>query len=98
MAFDPTQDIRAMLADFGQPVVLANGAVISGIPGLASVQDALGGETIISGRTRTLRLLTADVGDLAEGDLITWSSTLWRVNATHYAAEGYVTQVFLGKP
>ena len=95
---NPSQDIRAMLVDFGQSVTLTGGAVVLGIPCMASIQDSLGGEAIVSGRTRTLKFCAADVPALAEGNTLTWGGTLWRINSTHYLAEGFVLQVFLGAP
>jgi hypothetical protein len=95
---NPTQDIRAMLVDFGQPVTLTGGAVVQAIPTLASIQDALGGDNVISGRTRTLKFVTADVPTLNEGNTVTWSGSLWRINAIRYFAEGYGLQAFLGAP
>jgi len=87
-----------MLVDFGQPVTLTGGAVVQGIPGMASIQDSLGGEAIISGRTRTLKFCAADAPALAEGNTLAWAGTTWRINATRYFAEGYGLQVFLGAP
>jgi len=86
-----------MMADRGQPVGLPGGATVAAIPGMASSQDSLGGESIVAGRTRTLRFVTADVPAMVEGSLLTWASQAWRVNAIHYLEEGYALQAFIGK-
>ena len=87
-----------MMADRGEPVTLAGGAVVLAVPGVASVQDSLGGEAIISGRTRSLTFITADAGAVTEGSLMTWAGQSWRVNVTRYLDEGFRLQAFVGRP
>lgn len=97
MAVNPSQDIRAMLVDFSQPVIFA-GATVQGIPGAASVNDALGGEGITAGKTRSLIFAAADVPTLTEGSSLMWSGQSWRVNSTMLLANGYAVKAFLGRP
>jgi len=97
MAFDPSADLRLMMADRAEPVTLAGGAIVSATPGVASNQDTLGGEAIISGRTRTLSFVTADVPGMREGTLLTWNLQAWRVNSTALEDAGYRLKAFLGK-
>lgn len=95
---NPAQDLAPCMADFGQPVTLPGGGVVLGIPGTASVQDSLGGEAIVSGRTRKLTFLTAQAVGVTEGAVLSWAGQSWRVNSTQYLAEGYALAAFIGKP
>ena len=56
------------------------------------------GETIIAGRTRVLRLVSADAPDLASGQTLTWNSRQWLVLQVQLAAMGQLLRVFLGEP
>lgn len=98
MAFDPSGDIRAALAEVGDPVTLAGGAVVHGFPSLATVEDALEGDGIYPGRTRVLRFATADVVGVASGHLLTWNAASHRVIKAQLAAMGHLTRLFLGAP
>jgi len=93
---DLSQDLRDALAEFAEPVTLTGGAVVMAAPSVASSQDALGGETIVAGRTRVLRFVTADIPDLVPGNSLTWAGKTWRVINIQLAAMGQLSRVFLG--
>jgi hypothetical protein len=96
---DLSADLRDALGEFAEPVTLPNGSVVQGAPSVASSQDSLdGGETIVAGRTRVLRLVAADAPDLREGQNLTWNSRQWRVLRVQLAAMGQLLRVFLGQP
>ena len=98
MAFDPSGDIRTALAEIGDPVTLAGGAVVYGFPSVATVEDALEGDGIYPGRTRVLRFATPDVAGVVSGSLLTWNATSYRVIKAQLAATGALTRLFLGVP
>ena len=92
---DLSGDIRCMVLDFGQPVVLFDGRQVSGIPGLASVADAAGCEAVVSGTSRSLTFVTADVPGIKERQTLRWAGQAWTVNGVRYLALGAATVVFL---
>ena len=93
------QDARSMTKDFGEPVTLASGTGVTGVPGVASVEDTVVGENVTAGRTRTLRFASADVPDLQPTrDTLTWNSQLWRVVHIQLSGGGSVTRAFLWAP
>jgi hypothetical protein len=98
MAFDPSDDIRTALAEIGDPVTLAGGAVVYGFPSVATVEDALEGDGIYPGRTRVLRFATPDVAGVVSGHLLTWNAASHRVIKVQLAAIGHLTRLFLGAP
>jgi|GEM_PF-5269848 hypothetical protein len=88
-----------MMLDFGEPVTLASGLVVKGIPGVASVEDTVVCENVTAGRTRTLRFASADVPDLQPTrDTLTWNGQPWLVVHVQLAGAGNVTRAFLGAP
>lgn len=93
---DLSADLRDALAEFAEPVTLTGGAVVMAAPSVASAQDALGGETVVAGRTRVLRFVSADIPALVPGSTLTWASKTWRVTQIQLAAMGQLTRVFLG--
>jgi hypothetical protein len=95
---DPSADFRVMVADWGQPVIMPGGATVSAIPGIATAQDSLGGDSIVAGRTRTLKFVSADVPDLVEGVLVIWSGRTWQVNSIALMADGWQSLAFIGVP
>ena len=96
---DLSADLRDALGEFAEPVTLADGTVIQGAPSVASSQDTLdGGESIVAGRTRVIRLVTVDAPGLASGQTLTWNGKQWRVLQVQLAAMGQLLRVFLGQP
>jgi len=92
-------DVHSMLAgSFGELVTLSDGTVIRGIPSVANAEDTLGGTAIVAGRTKVLRMATADVPNLsASRDTLTWASQLWSVIHVELRGNGAVTRAFLGR-
>jgi len=95
---DLTPDLREAMADWSEPVTLASGATVQAVPGIASTQDSLSGDSIVEGRTRTLRFLSVDIPGLTPGQLVTWREQQWRVLNYQLAAMGNLTRIFLGAP
>ena len=101
---DVAADLRAMIAasaDFGEStnVILENGATVQAAPSVATLDDALKSDAIISGQTRSLRFATDDVPGLREGkSRLTWNGKVYRVNSLQLEANGHVTVAFLGAP
>lgn len=96
---DLSADLRDALGEFAEPVTLADGTVIQGAPSVASSQDTLeGGESIVAGRTRVIRLVAADAPTLASGQTLSWNGKSWRVLQVQLAAMGQLLRVFLGQP
>lgn len=96
---DVAADLRAMLAGpVGSPVIFAGGVTVRANASVASIDDSLGGEGIIAGRTRILTFASADVPTLKAGDLLTWNNTQWKVTRIVLASQGWVTRAFLGAP
>jgi len=94
---DIAADLRAILdTDFGEPVTLSSGAVVYAVPGLATGEENLGGDVVITSNTRTLRFATADVPGLKSRDLLSWGGKPWRVIHVQLAAMGNVTRAYLG--
>ena len=96
MAFDPSGDIRAALAEIGDPVTLPGGGIAYGFPSIATTDDSLDGDSIVPGKTKVLRFATADVPGLAAGNNVTWKATNYRVVKVSLAGMGNVTRIFLG--
>lgn len=93
------QDARSMMLDFGEPVTLASGTQVFGVPSMASVEDALAGTGSIAGVTNVLRFATVDVPGLAPTtSTLTWRGQLWGVNHIQFAGAGQITRAFLGTP
>lgn len=99
---DVSADLRRCLADsFGTlgTCTLPGGAVVVCRSSVATNDDALGGDSIIAGRTRVLRITAADAPNLKDGDTgLLWNSITWRVNKLELAAGGFLLLVFLGTP
>lgn len=98
MAFDPSGDIRAALAEIGDPITLAGGAVVYAFPSVATPEDSLEGDSIVPGKTKVLRFAAADVPDLVAGQLLTWNAKSYRVISAPLTAMGHVLRAFLGAP
>jgi len=98
MAFDPSGDIRTALAEIGDPITLQGGAVVYGFPSVATVEDALDGDSIMPGKTRVLRCATVDVASVGPGHPLTWNAVSYRVIKPQLTAQGHVTRLFLGAP
>ena len=100
MAFDPSGDIRAALAEIGDPIVLtgAGGATVYGWPSIATPDDSLDGDSIVPGKTKVLRCATADVAGVICGTQITWQAKLYQVIKPQLAANGVLTRLFIGQP
>ena len=95
---DVASDIRAAMGDFGETVILPGGRIVQALASVASSDDALNGDSIFPGRTRTLRFESGDAGTLETGQNLTWSGKVWRVNHLHLLAAGRITTAFLGAP
>ncbi len=95
---DLLPDLREAMAEWSEPVTLPSGTVVQAVPGVASLQDALNGDAIVQGRTRTLRFITSDIEGLRPGLNVTWQGKSWRVLSDQLAAMGLLTRVFLGAP
>ena len=95
---DLAEDLRLMLTDLGEPVTLPNGNAISGVPGLASSEDQLVGDTIVANKTRTLRVATADIPGVVSGVLVAWNAKSYRVVHLSTLGLGAYTKLFLGAP
>lgn len=95
---NPTADLRRILAnDLGETVTLWNGATVKGAPGVASTEDVLtGGESLVAGKTRTLRMVSEDVVGLVPGKKLTWGGKTWTVLQTTLRGNGTLTVAFLG--
>lgn len=98
MAFDPSGDISAALAEIGDPITLAGGAVVYGWPSVATTDDSLEGDSIVPGKTKVLRCATADVATATSGTLLTWNAKSYKVIKAQLAGMGSVTRLFLGAP
>jgi len=98
MAFDPSGDLSAAMADIGDPITLAGGAVVYGWPSVATPEDSLEGDSIIPGKTKVLRFATADVVGVISQDLITWKATSYRVIKAQLGSMGTITRLFVGQP
>ena len=96
---DVAGDLRLMLAgDFGEPVTLASGAIVRCNASVASVDDSLGGDGIIAGKTLCLSLASADVPTIKARDLVTFRGASCSVNHVQLRAQGNLTRIFLGTP
>lgn len=95
---DLIPDLREAMAEWSEPVTLPSGAVVQAVPGVASLQDALNGDSITEGRTRTLRFITVDIPDLVDGSTVIWRGKAWGILSNQLAAMGNLTRVFLGAP
>jgi hypothetical protein len=92
---------RCLSTDFGQPntCTLPGGAVVPCLPSVASNEDTLGGESIIAGQTRVLRIAVADAPTLQTGQTgLMWNAKTWRAIKVELAAGGNLLRVFLGTP
>lgn len=96
---DVAGDLRLMLAgSFGEPVTLASGAIVRANASVASVDDSLGGDGIIAGKTLVLSLATVDVPGIKARALLTFRGTSYAVNHLQLRAQGNLTRLFLGAP
>ena len=99
---DVAADLRRALGTaWGQcgHCTLPGGAVVPCVPSVATTEDALGGEAIVAGRTRVLRIAAADAPGLKEADAgLLWNGAAWRVNKLELRAAGHLLLVFLGTP
>ena len=93
---DVSADVRACLAEVGDAVTLQSGTTVYGLPGLASAEDTLTGDTRVTVNTRTLRFSAADVPTLVSGQTLTWSGKNWRVIQIQHASMGAIVRAFLG--
>lgn len=87
-------------AKFGpsHDVYLASGHKIQGLPGYASKDDVLVGTLGISGNTRTLRLITAECGNLIPSKAtLVWANKKYLVINTALLASGAVTVAYLSE-
>lgn len=98
MAFDPSGDLSAALAQIGDPVTLTGGAVVYAWPSVATPDDSLEGDSIVPGKTKVLRCTTADVAGVIAGNLLTWNAKSYRVIKAQLGAMGTVTRLFIGQP
>jgi len=95
---DLLPDLREAMAEWSEPVTLPSGAVVQAVPGVASDRDALSGDSIVEGRTRTLRFITADIPGVIPGSTVIWQGKAWSILNCQLAAMGNLTRVFLGAP
>lgn len=95
---DLAGDLRLMLADLGEPVTLPDYGVILGVPGFATTEEQLVGDTIVAGKTRTIRVVAEDIPGVVPGVLITWNAKAYRVLHTTTLGLGAYTKLFLGTP
>lgn len=95
---DVASDVLAAMADFGETVILPGGRIVLGLPSVASVEDSLNGDSIVPGRTRTIRFQAGDVAELKARDLLSWSGKTWAVNHIALKAAGRIAIAFLGAP
>jgi hypothetical protein len=93
---DLAADLRAGLSDFGETVILPGGRIVLGLPSVATAEDALEGDSIVSGRTRTIRFASADVEDLKPGGVLSWGGKNWKTLQLSLRAGGRFTIAFLG--
>ncbi len=99
---DLAADMRAMMAlssfGTGEPTVCTIGGVeVPCLPSRATDVDAASFDTVTSGKTRVLRIATADAPDLDNGTAITWNSQNWTVIQLGSFAHGAAWRAFLGK-
>lgn len=96
---DVAADIRLMLAgDFGEPVVLSGGTIVRANVSVATVEDSLGGDGIIAGKTMVLSLATDDVPGIKARSTLTVRGVLYGVNHIALRADANLTRLFLGAP
>lgn len=95
---DVASDVLAAMADFGETVILPGGRIVLGLPSVASVEDSLNGDSIVPGRTRTIRFRADDIDDLKARDIIAWSGKNWAINHIALKAAGRIAIAFLGAP
>ena len=98
MAFDPSSDLRSILASVGDPVTLPGGGMVYAHTSVATLEDAVDGDSVVAGRTRVLRFAAADVPALAHGQTLTWSARPWRVVKLQLGGMGTFIRAFLGAP
>lgn len=77
-------------------VTLSDGTVAYGLPGVATIEDALlAASGSINGMEKTLKFSAADVPGLKAGDSLTWAGQAWRAKYVHLIANGFVAKVYL---
>jgi hypothetical protein len=93
------QDVRSMFSDFGESVTLTSGAIVRGILSVASVEDSMLSNAVISGQTMVLRLASADVpGLVPTTSTLTFRGVLYGINHVQLTSGGNITRAFLGAP
>lgn len=96
-----THDIRQMITDAAAlqgvtaNVTLADGRVVSALPGVTSVQDTLLGIDAITGTQQTLRFAAEDVPGLRAEDVLTWRGRTWTVKHILVLGNGSMVKAFL---
>jgi hypothetical protein len=100
---DLATDIQSMIA-LSQPfagglptaVNLPSGRMVQAAVGVASVDDAMIREDVVSGQTRKLTMVTSQIQGLKTQQNVTWNGRLWGVIATSLEANGAATAAFVG--
>ena len=97
---DDIKTIIGLMAPFAgnlpTAVTLPSGAVVQAGVGVANQDDSIMHEAIITGSTRKLTFVTAQIGNLKTQQNVFWNGQLWGVLTSTLEANGAATVCFVG--